>query len=135
MWTSNNNTSYITITTHFINLTGSISYFVLDTHAFGNIAHTGDNLDAYFRATIKNWELSSKVTAIVTDNAYNITNAVRNSSYKSIRCAAHTIQLCIRDVIDNDDRIVSLLAKCRSIVGYFKRSTKGYELFRSIQKE
>ncbi len=56
----------------------------MDTHAFGDVSHTGDNLNIYFQATQDRWGLEDKVEVIVTDNASNITNGVELSEHKSI---------------------------------------------------
>ena len=95
----------------------------MDTHAFGDVSHTGDNLNIYFQATQDRWGLEDKVEVIVTDNASNITNGVEFSEHKSIRCAAHTLKLAVNDCLE-DKQIKDLLKKCRAIVTLFRQSTK-----------
>ena len=66
-----------------------------------------------------------KIVAIVTDGGTNMLAAVRlfeANSIMSIYCAAHLLNLCVRDVLDNNARLVESISKCRSIVGSFKHS-------------
>jgi hypothetical protein len=49
-------------------------------------------------------------------------NAINLTGFSLINCAAHTIQLAIHDAIDNNSQLQIILAKCRAIVGHFKRS-------------
>ena len=70
----------------------------MDTHVFGDVSHTEDNLNIYFQAT--RWGLEDKVEVIVTDNTSDITNGVEFSEHKSIRCATHTLQLAVNDCLE-----------------------------------
>jgi hypothetical protein len=106
----------------------------LETHAFGDVSHTGDNLNIYFQATQDRWGLEDKVEVIVTDNASNITNGVEFSEHKSIRCAAHTLQLAVNDCLE-DKKIKDLLKKCRAIVTLFRQSTKLNEKLKKKQEK
>ena len=98
----------------FIFELGKIENFVLDTHAFGDVSHTGDNLNIYFQATQERWGLEDKVEVMVTDNASNITNGVEFCEHKSLRCAAHTLQLAVNDCLE-DKKIKDLPEKCHAI--------------------
>ena len=75
-----------------------------------------------------------KVEVIVTDNASNITNGVEFSEHKSIRCAAHTLQLAVNDCLE-DKKIKDLLKKCRAIVTLFRQSTKLNEKLKKKQEK
>ena len=68
----------------------------MDTHALGDVAHTGDNFNLYFRATQERWNIANKVEAIVTDNA---SNGVSFCDCVSIRCGGHTLQLAVNDCL------------------------------------
>ena len=68
------------------------------------------------------WNIDEKIVAFVVDNARNMCNAINLTGFNLINCAAHTIQLAIHDAIDNNSQLQIILAKCRAIVGHFKRS-------------
>ena len=70
---------------------------------------------------------------VVTDNASTITKAVELSDYESLRCAGHTINLCVKDITEKEEKIKDLLAKCRAIVGHFKRSSKATQKLKTFQ--
>lgn len=74
-WKSINNESFITVTSHFLNPAGGLEDLVLHTKPF-SISHTGDNISKYLKLEAANWGIEDKITAIVIDNAANITNAV-----------------------------------------------------------
>ena len=134
-WSANDNTSFITVTCHFTTSDGELEDFVLDTHALGNVSHTGENLGRYLQATMDRWDIQIKTDLAVVDNAPNIVDGVKQAEIDCVRCVAHTIQLCAKDVLESDSRVVELLKKCRSIVGHFKKSTKSSEALKNIQSE
>jgi hypothetical protein len=68
------------------------------------------------------WSIDEKIVAFVVNNARNMCNAINLTGFNLINCTAHTIQLAIHDAIDNNSQLQIILAKCRSIVGHFKRS-------------
>ena len=125
LWTSKANEACITITSHFLDENYKLRSYVLETIGYDQ-DHTGNNLSTYFVAATGKWEIDNKINPIVTDNASNITNAVEFSGYESLRCAGHTLNLCVNDIIDNEKypKIEALLIKCRKIVAHFKRSAK-----------
>lgn len=75
-----------------------------------------------YKAVASTWEIDEKIIAMVIDNAANMRSAVRMTGYKQIACTAHTLQLAIHDALDENEQLQVILAKCRAIVGHFKRS-------------
>jgi hypothetical protein len=74
-------------------------------------------------------------------HASNITNAVIFSENEPIRCSAHTLNLCVKDVLEKDNpsaelkKILKTFDKCRKIAGFFKISSKALTRLRAIQRE
>jgi hypothetical protein len=133
LWTSNGPTdSYMTITSHFIDDNGCLNDFVLDTQEF-NASHSAENLHLYLTAQAYKWNVDKKTDVVVTDNASTITKAVELSDYESLGCAGHTINLCVKDITEKEEKIKDLLAKCRAIVGHFKRSSKATQKLKTCQ--
>lgn len=101
------------------------------------------------KANIASWSLDGKIRAIVVDNASNITNGVEFSDNQLVRCSAHTLQLCIKDALNevesysyltNDkfqhvQKVFATIEKARRIVSYFKRSSKATAKLIGIQKD
>ena len=129
IWTGGNNEPYITFTCHYIH-NGKYYEVVLDTIAF-TASHTGDNINILLNTILTKYGIKNKVVAVVTDNARNMINAV-DYSFVSQKCAAHTIQLAVKDTLEEMvDQ--NLLSKCRSTVTHFRRSPKATNDLKAIQ--
>ena len=89
-----------------------------------NGSHTAENIkDAiievigyinfinYFFQTVAEYHLQNKVSCIVTDNASNMTCAIRQAKYENATCFAHSLQLCLNSALElATDLIVSNIA-------------------------
>jgi hypothetical protein len=95
--------------------------YVLDTKAFP-ANHTSANITILIKATTAKWGIETKIEAIVTDNAAHMVKAVADTGYTHIRCAAHTLNLCVTDVLRGPE-IETMFENCRTTVGHFKRSS------------
>ena len=72
----------------------------------------------------EDWKITDKVIAMVHDNASNISmaaNLSHNVQY-SISCAAHNIQLSMKDALDAIDEINEVIRRGSKIVQYFNHS-------------
>lgn len=55
--------------------------------------HTGSNLCEYIKNMSLEWSIDNKITAIPSDNAYNVTAAIRQGNWRQVACYAHTFLL------------------------------------------
>ncbi|CAI6342938.1 unnamed protein product [Macrosiphum euphorbiae] len=147
IWTSINTDSFITITAHFVQ-GDRLNTVVLCTKKLLN-NHTGENLAEVLLTEFNKWDIQSKIAGIVTDGGSNIKAAVRLMNLPHIPCTAHKLNLIVSQALmtnidyddqvsfeDNDaDQIKFLLKKCRSIVGFFKRSEVGNRHLVEKQKQ
>jgi len=62
--------------------------------------HFADLIAQHFSGVIDEWQLSTKVTTIGTDNAFNMINAVKKMPYQSLPCVAHAFQLSVKKGMD-----------------------------------
>ena len=86
--------------------------------------HSGGNLAIIFNMINEDWKITDKVIAMVHDNASNISmaaNLSHNVQY-SISCAAHNIQLSVKDALDAIDKINEVIRRGSKIVQYFNHS-------------
>ncbi|XP_022827208.1 zinc finger BED domain-containing protein 1-like [Spodoptera litura] len=129
-WTSRNNDSYIAVVAHFIDeetklhsgLLGCINY---------NERHTSQNLCKFLKHIMIEWDISHKVTAIVSDNAANILAAVRLGEWRSISCFAHSLNLVVQEAT----KVISdVLGRVKNIVEFFHRSTHGKYKLAAVQQ-
>ncbi|KAI5746448.1 hypothetical protein M8J77_003684 [Diaphorina citri] len=70
-WSSRSQQSYITVTAHFIDSTWHTKTVTLSTHEISH-RHTADKLATEVQKTEEKWDLITKTTAVVTDNAANV---------------------------------------------------------------
>jgi len=123
-WSSLSQDSYITVTAHTIDLHWNVSSYTLSTHEMEE-RHTAENLAIQLGNTFNEWEVNSKVIAVVTDNARNIVNAISlissDTNISSVTCAAHSLQLAINHSL-RQDNIQLLVEKCSKLVSHFKHS-------------
>ncbi|XP_055843866.1 E3 SUMO-protein ligase ZBED1-like [Episyrphus balteatus] len=95
-------------------------------------SHTSRNLGNLLKSELKAWGLESKVTCVVTDNAANIVGAVKANNWSHFPCFAHTLNLVLGEGITILD---PQLVKIKSIVAFFKRSSRATVKLTSMQKE
>ena len=97
--------------------------------------HTGDNIAAELLRVANDWGIASKVTCVVTDSASNMKAAIRTTGWKHLPCIAHTLNLIVQECIDQDSALSTLRQKARSIVTFFKQSTKAKDKLAEIQMQ
>ncbi|KAM8714618.1 hypothetical protein ACLKA7_001038 [Drosophila subpalustris] len=131
-WTSRCNQSYIAVTAHYIEPEETILKSCLLECQENAERHTITNLCSFLKKTIGDWEMTNKVTAIVTDNAANILGAVNQGNWRSIACFAHTINLVVQSSLSSTESIIS---RSKSIVGYFHRSANGLKVLKETQQQ
>lgn len=94
---------------------------------------TAVNLSLFLNNCFKNWNITEKVKVAVSDNAANITSAIgTNQNWRHIPCLAHTLNLIAQSRLGE---IKNVHKKVKSIVEYFKRSTKANLKLKNAQKQ
>ena len=132
LWTSRTTESYITITCHFLSATWQLRSLVLETLKF-NLNHTAEHIADALLKVAENWDISSKVVAIVTDNASNIVAAVKITGWTHVPCFAHTLNLVVSEAIKSDENVTDLKKRCKQIVTFFHQSVKVAEKLKEVQ--
>lgn len=146
VWTSLNTDSYLTLTVHFLSET-VLKTFVLCTKKLES-NHTGVYLSEIMTNELHNWNIFNKVVAVVTDGGANIRAAVRLMNLSHLPCIAHKLNLVVQQALklcddegvgpenDSDEGdLKTVLKKCRTIVGFFKRSEVGNRMLAEKQKQ
>ncbi|CAH1113897.1 unnamed protein product [Psylliodes chrysocephalus] len=96
-------------------------------------AHTSVKLTSELKKVVFEWALENKILLAVTDNAANITKAIKdNLKRKHLGCYAHTINLIAKDAITV---VEDLIAKIRKLVAHFKRSTSASAKLLDVQRQ
>lgn len=94
--------------------------------------HTADNLADNLLRIAREWNITDKIVACVSDNAHNITLAIHKTSWKHLPCFAHTINLIVRGGLHV---IQNTLNKVKAIVEYMHRSTVAAEKLKATQQQ
>ncbi|XP_046578557.1 E3 SUMO-protein ligase ZBED1-like [Haliotis rubra] len=126
LWSSRQMRGYIGITGHYI------SYWHLESVTLGckqfTGRHTAENILQHYEETIATFNLSSKITNIVTDNASNMKKAFRVDLPEHQSCFAHTLQLTVHDGFGEGGQINKIIAKASNIVSHVRRSILASEI-------
>lgn len=120
-WTCQSQEGYININAHILNNLWEPKIFTLDMQELSE-KHTAENLADSLQNIAAEWQIDTKIVSIVHDNANNIVAAVNMMNVEfNCSCAAHTINLAVRDVL-KEDNISIVLAKGSKIVSHFHHS-------------
>ena len=122
IWTSRATQAYVTITAHYITEDWRIQSYVLCTCEMPE-KHTGVNIATRLREVAEMWNIDDKhVSAVVTDNASNMSVAVDILEWNHLPCLAHTLQLAVNKGLDSNV-LIQLSSLGRKLVSHFKHSS------------
>ena len=76
----------------------------------------------------------NKVHIIVSDDAANITKGIHIAGCQSLPCFLHTLQLVIKDSLQDQRIIAGAIAQCRSIVSHFSHSSLACAKLNELQE-
>lgn len=97
--------------------------------------HTVEYIAAQVHSMLKEWDIvPERVHVVITDNASNMTKAMRDASLPQFGCFAHSLQLAINDGLLSQRAVIDTIAVCKSIVGHFHRSSTGSHNLKRIQQ-
>ncbi|XP_029301006.1 zinc finger BED domain-containing protein 4-like [Cottoperca gobio] len=81
------------------------------------------------------WDITHKVTDLVTDGAENMGVCARELRLRHTICVAHTLNLLIKKALDQNPVLSDIRASSRKVVGYFKSSTTAKERLTKVQEQ
>jgi len=121
IWTSRATQAYITITAHYISGEWSIESHLLCTSEMAE-RHTGSNIAARIREVLQMWNVrDNHASAVMTDNASNMTADLNDLEWSHLPCFAHTLQLAVNKMLDVNS-LNQMFSLARKMVGHFKHS-------------
>ncbi|XP_045449661.1 E3 SUMO-protein ligase ZBED1-like [Melitaea cinxia] len=130
-WTSSNTQFYIAVTAHYIDHNTEMQSILLGCLNY-NDRHTSENLVAFLRQMMQDWQITHKVRCVVIDNAANIQAAIRLGDWRSVGCFRHGLNLCVQNALKS---IADVLEKVKAIVEHFKRSYTAQSKLEAILKQ
>jgi len=129
-WTSRTTVSYMSVTCHFIE-DFCVASCLLDCFEFSE-RHTADNLAQQLLSVAAEWGVDKKVVCCLTDNAANVSKAIKTIGWMHLPCLAHTINLVVRDALGLQAS-KPIIDKVKEAVEYFHRSTVGAQKLKETQ--
>lgn len=134
-WTSRSQEGYMNVNAHILNNVWEPQIFTLSIQELSE-RHTAENLADSLQNVAAEWQIDTKIVAIVHDNASNIVAAVNSmmNVESSSSCAAHTINLAVRDAL-KEDGISAVLAKGSKIVSHFHHSVIASQVLAKTQEQ
>ena len=134
IWTSRATEAYMTITAHYISDEWKLESNVLCTSEIAE-RHTGANIASRIREVLEVWNIQdTHVSAVVTDNAANMTAALSSLEWSHLPCFAHTLQLAVNKGLDANS-LNQLSSLARKLVGHFKHSALATVALRQKQEQ
>lgn len=130
-WTSGATESYMTVTAHHITDQWNLQSKVLQTRVMHD-SHTGEHIAALLKEAVTEWGLDAKDPVVVTDNASNLSVAVRLADTMHVQCFAHSPNLASHKALKIQS-VVRLLSRIRCVTTFFRCSTIASEQLK--QKE
>ncbi|CAB1311835.1 unnamed protein product [Coregonus sp. 'balchen'] len=94
--------------------------------------HTAENLAVELLRVAKEWQVEDKVVCCVSDNAANITKAIKVLKWTHHPCLAHTLNLVVRDALKV---IKTTVDKVKAVVEFFHKSTVAAQKLKSTQRQ
>lgn len=130
-WTSRAVENYMALTVHYLDKEWNMKSILLGCLHFKE-QHTSENIRNELLNILRNWELSEKIHAVVTDNARNITGAIKLTGWPHLPCLAHTLNLVVQDALK---LIHPIQCKAKKIVEHFHRSTTAATKLTDMQSQ
>lgn len=94
LWSSNNNTDYLSVTCHFINEEFVRENLLLEVIPFKPIFHTSDEIYMFTMETLEKWGIEEKKIHVnLRNNAANMKKEFSNKHFHTFGCFTHSLQL------------------------------------------
>ena len=134
-WTSRSTKGYMAVTAHFVNNHMQLKSKIIEIRRITS-SQTADRIAEELQGVMSAWDITTKVFAIVTDNAANMVAAIKKLPVYHVPCFAHTLNLVVQDSLNNLRTLSSARGKVRAIVSHFHHSSKAaYALSEEQRRE
>ncbi len=101
IWTCRQTKGFVTVTAHFISHDFNFRSVVLET-VITTKNHAAQNIAEELTHVCSKWEILDKVFCVVTDDAANMSSAIKNiMNLSHLPCFAHTLNLVVQDSVKN----------------------------------
>jgi hypothetical protein len=129
-WTSLATESYETVTCHYIHQWVLKSKVLITEKIEGS--HNSEHIAAFLLKVKSDWGLPDDIV-ITTDNAAVEVKSCRDLGWPRLGCAGHTINLVVRDVLQ-DRTLSKIVSKGRNVVSFFHKSPQATDCLKAKQE-
>lgn len=135
LWTSSTNVSFLSVTGHFV-LDYSLKTVCLARQKLiDSTDHSAQNIANTLQDILNFWNILDKTVCVVTKNSSSMLEACEILKIQNHPCFAHTLNSVVQDGLKlEDDAMKALIAKCKTIVKFFKQSSITNEKFKNVQE-
>ncbi|CAB4415522.1 unnamed protein product [Rhizophagus irregularis] len=124
-WSSSAHIPYLGVTAHWVTSKFEPYELLLSMEELP-YPHGATEIQEHLIDLFGEWEISSKITAIVTDNGSNVKKACNNMEIgERIPCAVHTLQLSIGKGLDIAKILIN---KCKCLIAFLANDKKKQQL-------
>lgn len=125
--------SLLSLTAHAVNGDFERVNFVLGAQTLEE-RHTGDNISRTFNDMLSKWGISrASVHCVVRDSGANMRKALFLSGLNNVDCAVHKLQLVIKQGLQFQKPMNTIIEKCRRLATHFHYSTVAQDELKKIQ--
>ena len=111
LWTSCAQNGYIGITLHYLTEQMELRDILICVESI-RYPHTGSHIRETIQIKLNEFNLTDKITTVITDNGANMVKAIKEwEGVDRIPCSAHTLQLCV----------IKGLKKAKKYINRFKK--------------
>lgn len=124
-WSSSAHIPYLGVTAHWVTLKFEPCELLLSMEELP-YPHGATEIQEHLIDLFDKWGISSKITAIVTDNGSNVKKACGNMGIgERIPCAVHTLQLSVGKGLDIAKVLIN---KCKCLIAFLANDKKKQQL-------
>ncbi|GFR90117.1 zinc finger BED domain-containing protein 1 [Elysia marginata] len=116
---------YMTVTAHFISNDWNMKSHVLETFRMVE-SHTAENIASKLTRVMEEWQISDKISAVVTDSAANVVKATLGL-FRS--------HLVVKTALKDAEDVKPVIDAVKEIVNFFHHSVKASDSLRELQSQ
>ncbi|XP_045778829.1 E3 SUMO-protein ligase ZBED1-like [Maniola jurtina] len=129
-WTSSSKDAYLAVTAHFLVNYELVTVLLHCEHFSGCQTAEASALASVLSSIASEWNISDKITLVVSDNAPNMISAVQQNGWPLFNCFLHKLNLVIKKALQ---KINVILEKLKKIVAHFKKNYLATEALERYQ--
>ena len=129
-WTSDNFYSFIGIVVVYI-YHGILQHKLLHIESIQD--HNFENIEAIISNCLNEWNIREKVISVTSDHGSALLKSIRELNFTHLWCMNHILNLCLKDLIQSNQKIKKLFQKMKNIGNHFYISSKSRSILQKTE--